>query len=241
MKSGVHQSYIPVWCFKGRQASTSGTKRDDTKPVDDADKSPVLAASVGYHTTIRPCVEGEQQAAELLNLFGHRGRSMKDLCYCILRLCFRELSVVSGDQWERNMGLFRHWREFTAALRLAQCKEEAMRQDVAVPSWYLLDGRTGMQMAQPFNPVEDHLEADEGLEISYAVSASVPSCAMWNLLNNQGEEDMPLLSTADQVELTHVMAKILLRARWADTCCQKMFSGWKVSHRRRREMVRSMR
>ena len=54
-----------------------------------------------------------------------------------------------------------------------------------------------MNMARPFNPVEDHLEADEGLEISCAVSAPVPSCAMWNLLNNQGEGDMPLLSTAD--------------------------------------------
>jgi hypothetical protein len=75
---------------------------------------------------------------------------------------------------------------------------------------------------------------------------------MWNLLNNQGEKNMPLMSTADwlkfvvgrssadQVELTHVMAKILLRARWADACCQKMFSGWKVSHRRRREMERAL-
>jgi hypothetical protein len=32
---------------------------------------------------------------------------------------------------------------------------------------------------------EVELEADEELEASYAVSAQVPSCAMWNLLNNQ--------------------------------------------------------
>ena len=81
-------------------------------------------------------------------------------------------------------------------------------------------------MVRPFNPEEDHVEGDERLEISCAVSAPVPLCAMWNLLNNQGEGDMPLLSTADwlkfvvgrsstdQVELTHIMAKILLRARW---------------------------
>ncbi len=110
MKGGVHHNHIPVWRFEGRQVSTSGAKRDETKPVDDAEKSPALAASVGYHSTIRSCVEGEQQAAEVLHLFGHRGRSMKDLRYCILRLCFRELSVVSGDQWERNMGFFRYWR-----------------------------------------------------------------------------------------------------------------------------------
>jgi hypothetical protein len=71
---------------------------------------------------------------------------------------------------------------------------------------------------------------------------------MWNLLDNQAERDMPLLTTADwlkfvvgrssadQVELTHIMAKILLRARWADACCQKMFSGWKISQRARRAM-----
>jgi hypothetical protein len=38
------------------------------------------------------------------------------------------------------MTYFHDWREFAAALRLAQCKEEARRQDVAVPSWYLLFG-----------------------------------------------------------------------------------------------------
>jgi len=150
--------------------------------------------------------------------------------------------VVSGDMWERNMTFFHDWREFAATLRLAQCKEEARRQDVAVPSW------TGTQMVRPFNLEEDQVGGDEGLTISCAVSAPVPSCAMWNLLNNQAERDMPLLSTADwlkfvvgrssadQVELTHIMAKILLRARWADACCQKMFSGWQISHRARRAM-----
>ncbi len=64
-------------------------------------------------------------------------------------------------------------------------KEEAKRQDVALPSWYLMDVKTGMQMARPYNPVTVELEADEELEASYAVSAQVPSCAMWNLLNNQ--------------------------------------------------------
>jgi hypothetical protein len=107
-------------------------------------------------------------------------------------------------------------------------------------------------MAQPYDPVEDDLLTEEELEMSYAVSAPVPSCAIWNLLNNQGGEDMPLLSTADwlkfvvgrsitdQVELTRIMAKILLRARWADACCQKMFSGWKLSHRGRRDLERQL-
>jgi hypothetical protein len=167
MRGGVHQSHLPSWRLEGRQVSTSRARPDESKPVDNADEFPTLAATVGYHTTIRPCAEGEHQAAEALNLFGQRGRSMKDLRYCILRLCFRELSVVSGDMWERNMTFFHDWREFAAALRLAQCKEEAKRQDVAVPSWYLLDGRTGTQMARPFNPEEDRVGGDEGLLLSY--------------------------------------------------------------------------
>jgi hypothetical protein len=76
------------------------------------------------------------------------------------------------------MGFYLHWREFVAALRLAQCTEEDMRQDVAVPSWYLLDGKTGMQMARPYNPVTGELEADKQWEAAYAVSAQVPSCAI---------------------------------------------------------------
>jgi len=44
MKGGVHQSHLPSWRPEGQQASTSGAKRDDTKPVDDADESPTLAA-----------------------------------------------------------------------------------------------------------------------------------------------------------------------------------------------------
>ena len=63
------------------------------------DESSALAASVGYHTTIRQ----EQQTVEVLNLFGQRGKSMKDLRRLIMQLCFRELAIVSGDQWERSM------------------------------------------------------------------------------------------------------------------------------------------
>jgi len=77
MKGGVHHNQIPVWRFEGRQVSTSGAKRDETKPVDDAEKSPVLAASVGYHSTIRPCVEGSavlHPAALLSGAIGSKWR-----------------------------------------------------------------------------------------------------------------------------------------------------------------------
>jgi len=96
-------------------------------------------------------------------------------------------------------------------------------------------------MERPYDPVSDKSEAREDWESVYAVSSPVPECAIWNLLNNDGELGMPLLSAtdwlkfvvgrskADQVVLSHMMTKVLLRARWADACCQKMFNGWQFA------------
>jgi hypothetical protein len=41
------------------------------------------------------------------------------------------------------------------ALRLDKCKEEAERQGVDIPPWYLLDGVTSLQVARPYNPVDE--------------------------------------------------------------------------------------
>jgi len=63
---------------------------------------------------------------------------------------------------------------------------------------------------------------------------------------------MPLLSAADwlkfvvgrsivdQVNMTQTMARVLLRARWADACCQKMFRGWELSVLGRRSTERRL-
>jgi hypothetical protein len=61
MKGGVHQSHCPVWIFEGRLAKPAGTSPEAIDVVEDSGKCPGLAASVGYHTTIRPCVEGVAQ------------------------------------------------------------------------------------------------------------------------------------------------------------------------------------
>jgi len=110
MIGGVHQSHRPSWHFEGRQGSTPGAGREGAAPVDHADNSPELAMSVGYYTTIRPCVEEELEASKALNLFGQWGKSLKDLRHCILRACFRELSIPSGEvQWERLMKNQQQW------------------------------------------------------------------------------------------------------------------------------------
>ena len=91
MKGGVHQSHFPVWIFEGRLATPVGNRQYVSEVVVDSDKCSGLAESVGYHTTIRPYVEGIAQAALALNLFGDRGESAQALRNCILGLCFREL------------------------------------------------------------------------------------------------------------------------------------------------------
>lgn len=158
--------------------STSGAKHDETKPVDHADESPALAVSVGYQTTIQPCVKGEQQEAEVLNLFEHRGKSMKALHPATL------LSGASDSKWRpvgAELGALSQLARVCGIVAASSVQRRGQApghsRAVLVPTgWY---------------PVEDELEADEEIEASYAVSASVSSCALWNLLNNQSEEDMP--------------------------------------------------
>ena len=77
----------------------------------------------------------------------------------------------------------------TKALRLDKCKEEAERH---IQPWYLLDGVTGLQVARPYNPVDGTEMIDQQENTNYAVS-----CAIWNLLDTQGEEGTPLLLIAD--------------------------------------------
>ena len=109
MKGGVHQIHCPVWIFEGRLATPAGNKQDVIDVVTDSDKCPGLAASVGYHTIIRPCVEGVAQAALALNLFGDRGESAQALRNCILGLCFRDLAIEDLNMWERHVQFAHMW------------------------------------------------------------------------------------------------------------------------------------
>ena len=108
-------------------------------------------------------------------------------------------------------------------------KEEAERQGVDIPPWYLRDGVTGLQVAKPYNPVDDTGTIDQQENTDYAVSAPVPSCAIWNLLVTQGEEGTSLLSIADWLKFVvgeRIMTKVLLRARWTENLCQALYDGW---------------
>jgi hypothetical protein len=148
----------------------SGTKCDETMAIEDADRSPALAASVSYHTTIRPCVEGEQKTAEILNLFRQRDKSMWDLA-----------ALLSGasDSERRQVRM-----EHVALSPLAGvCGRAAGCHAVLVPTRWRDGYANGAALQSSYGHVGG--------------GPPIPSCAIWNLLNNQSEEDMPLLSTAD--------------------------------------------
>ena len=49
----------------------------------------------------------------------------------------------------------------------------------------------------PFHPLTDELSLEKQQETLYAVSAPVPACAMWNLPDNKGEEQLPIVTFAE--------------------------------------------
>ena len=63
-----------------------------------ADRSPEMAGANGYHTTVTPWVEGDKQAAEILNLTGEDGEQAAEFWDCILRHCFRELDTMDEHE-----------------------------------------------------------------------------------------------------------------------------------------------
>ena len=78
-----------------------------------------------------------------------------------------------------------------------------------MPSWYLLDGVTGLQVAWSHNPVNGVGTVDQQEETAYAVSTPVPSRAIWNFLDNQDWLKFVVgRSTVDREVLTRTMTKV---------------------------------
>ena len=66
------------------------------------DKSPEVAVTSAYLTTVTPWVEGDTQARESLHLTGENGEESVALRDCILRHCFRELDAMDDNEWENQ-------------------------------------------------------------------------------------------------------------------------------------------
>jgi hypothetical protein len=117
----------------------------------------------------------------------------------------------------------------------------------------LHDGLAGQGGLLPYNPMTDEvLPLERQEETLYAVSAPVPTCTLWNLLDNKSEEQLPILTFAewlrfiqgrsqmDQERLKMIMTRVLLRFRWLDRVAQIMFRGWFSSHEQRRALERKL-
>ena len=72
----------------------------------------------------------------------------------------------------------------------------------------------------------------------------MPSCAIWNFLDNELEIDVPFMNVeewsdfvrgrfcADQKRMTLVMTRVLVQARMMDRTCQVMYNEiWKLQDR----------
>ena len=104
----------------------------------------------------------------------------------------------------------------------------------------------------PYHPLTDELPLEKQEETLYAVSVPVPVCALWNLLDNKSEEQLPIMTFAewlkfvqgrshcDQERLKMIMTRVLLRFRWLDWVGQIMYRGWHASYEQRRALERKL-
>ena len=114
-----------------------------------------------------------------------------------------------------------YWAEHAGQVRLAKCQRESELQGIEVEPWCFLYWSDEHQGLKPFHP----------LDAEYGVVRPVPSCAIWNFLDNELEIDVPLMnveewsdfvrgrSCADQKRMTYVMTRVLLQARMMDRTC----------------------
>ncbi len=166
-------------------------------------------------------VEGEHEAKEVLNLVGGKDEAPLVLREQILNNCFRELEAEDWSGWEPLLGRAIGWKDLAVAIRLSQCRAEAVQNHMELPQWYFMTGELEQEGVLPYNPLIDELPLEKQEETLYAVSAPVPVCALWNLLHNKSEEQLPIMifaewlkfaqgrSHRDQERLKMIMTRVL--------------------------------
>ena len=102
----------------------------------------------------------------------------------------------------------------------------------------------------PFHPLTVDIPMEKQEETIYAVSAQVPACAMWNLLDNKRKEQLPLMTFDEWLRFTQcrsqldqermIMTRVLLRFPWLDRAGQIMFRGWFALYKQRRALERKL-
>ena len=233
INGGVQQGRKLSWSFTGGLSVPYGNKRGPNDPATVADKSTEVALMRGYHTTVTPWIVGDQEAREILGLTKEDSEQVLVLRDCILRHCFRELDTIDDDEWQNQMSCALKWQEHASRMRLLQSSKEVDLQNVELPT----ESRGGEDWLRPSHPLNDERELGEQDEVTYAIAARVPACALWNLLDYSDEDGVPLMtvvewlrfiqarSQVDQDLMQAVIARVLLRALWMYKVCQGMFFG----------------
>ena len=79
-------------------------------------------------------------------------------------------------------------------------------------------------------------------EVTFAIAARVPACALWNLLDCRDEDGVPLMTVVEW--LRFIQARSQIDQDWMqavmDKVCQGMFFGGKMAHDRDRVNVRQL-
>ncbi len=93
---------------------------------------------------------------------------------------------------------------------------------------------------RPSHPLNDERELGDKDEVTYAIAARVPACALWSLLDCREEDGVPLMTVVEW--LRFIQARSQVDQDWIqavmDKVCQGMFFGWKMDYDRYRGNVR---
>ncbi len=197
-----------------------------------------------YHTTVPQRARSFQDALEMLHLTGDTGDSALSLRDAILLSLYPELDDKEYENRFLGMKGSDYWAEHAGQVRLVKCQRESELQGIAAEPWYFLYWSNEHQGLKPFHPLDTELSVGDRDRSPYGVVRPVPSCAIWNFLDNELEIDVPLMnveewsdfvrgrSCADQKRMTLVMTRVLVQARLMDRTCQVMYNEiWKLQDR----------
>ena len=185
-----------------------------------------------YHTTVPQRARSFQDALGMLHLTGDSGDSALSLRDAILLSLYPELDDREYENRFLGMKDSDYWAEHAGQVRLVKCQRESELQGIAVEPWYFLYWSDEHQGLKPFHPLDAELSVGDRDRSPYGVVRPVPSCALWNFLDNELEIDVPLMnveewsdfvrgrSCADQKRMTLVMTRVLVQARMMDRTCQ---------------------
>jgi hypothetical protein len=111
-------------------------------------------------------------------------------------------------------------------------------QNVEVPTWFVMESRGGEDWLRPSHPLHDEKELGDQDEVTYAIAARLPACALWNLFDCRDEDGVPLMTVVEW--LRFIQARSQVDQDWMDKVCQGMFFGWRMANDSYRGSVRQL-